>query len=130
MSASSSKPDLFIHPPKPVDIAAIERELAQLWKHPESSSSRGAQVIRACMSNLIVYCSSQDQAGVVIEELDEIVRLHPSRVLLLVGEVGSGAGTIEAYVSAHCHLAGDHNRVCSEHVTVNASGDAVPRLPS
>lgn len=130
MSPSASKPDLFTHPPKPVGIAAIERELAQLWKHPESSETNRPEVIRACMSNLIVHCSSQDQANLVTEELDEIVRLHPSRVLLLVGEAGTGAGTIEAYVSAHCHLAGDHGRVCSEHVTVHASGDAIPRLPS
>lgn len=130
MSPSAAKPELVTHPPRAVDIAGIERALAQLWKHPEPADPKHPEVTRACMSNLLIFCSTQTQASLVTEELDEIVRLHPSRVLLLVGEAATAGATIEAFVSAHCHLAGDHGQVCSEHVTIQATGDAVRRLPS
>lgn len=130
MSEAQAEPAVVSHPPRPVDIPAIERALTQLWKPPGPSEPARAAVTRACMSNLLIYCSSEDQAAEVTSELDVIVRVHPSRVLLLVGDTGAATTEIEAYVSAHCHLAGDRHQVCSEQVTVSASGDAVQRLPS
>ncbi|WP_422926271.1 glucose-6-phosphate dehydrogenase assembly protein OpcA [Singulisphaera sp. PoT] len=82
------------------------------------------------MSNLIIYCVNQTQAELIVQELDEIVRLHPSRVLLLVGDPKASPSSIEAFVSALCHLSGSSGQVCSEHITIQASGDAVLRLPT
>ncbi len=130
MTEAQAEPAVASHPPKHVDLTAIERELSQLWKLPGTARRSAEAVTRACMSNLLIYCTSEEQASGLPDELDVIVRVHPSRVLLLIGDTESATTGIAAYVSAHCHLAGDRHQVCSEQVTVSASGDAVPRLPS
>ncbi len=130
MSPEPRKPEVVNHPHQPVHIAAIEHALAQLWKHLDPSDAKHAELTRACMSNLIVFCPNQNQANIVLEDLGEIVRLHPSRVLLLIGDTNDPSSTIEAFVSAICHISGSHGQVCSEHVTISATGNAVQRLPS
>jgi glucose-6-phosphate 1-dehydrogenase len=130
MTEARTEPAVVSHPPKPVELTAIERELSRLWKPPGPNDAPQGAVTRACMSNLLIYCASREQACGVPEEIDTIVRLHPSRVLLLVNDAGAPTAEIEAYVSAHCHLAPDRHQVCCEQVTVRASGDAVQRLPS
>ena len=123
-------PGYVATPPEPVDISAIERALTKLWKPPEGSAGDVHALTRACMSNLIIHGTTREQASLIPDEIDVLVRQHPARVLLLVDEDDREATAIEAFVSARCHLAGKHSQVCSEHVTINASGDAVRRLPS
>jgi len=123
-------------PPRPVDVAAIERELAGLWRGlvPEGETAAGEAppVVRACMSNLLVWCDTQEQAATLPADLGEIVERHPARVLLLVGEAepGSEGGGVAASVTAVCHLAGAGRQICSEHVTLSAAPGAARRLPS
>ncbi|MEJ7639057.1 MAG: glucose-6-phosphate dehydrogenase assembly protein OpcA [Singulisphaera sp.] len=123
-------PRVVSTPLEPVDISAIERELTKLWKPPEGHAGDHHPLTRACMSNLIIHGTTREQAGLIPDELDVLVRHHPARVLLLVDEDDREETAIEAFVSARCHLSGKHSQVCSEHVTINASGDAVRRLPS
>lgn len=116
--------------PKAVDISRIERELNQLWggqlRDPDDAS-----VTRACMSNLIVFCSGAEQASALANDVGTIVEQHPSRVLLLVSDPSAAdSNAMAAYVSAHCHLAGGGRQICSEHITVRASHGATRRLPS
>jgi glucose-6-phosphate dehydrogenase assembly protein OpcA len=56
---------------------------------------------------------------------------HPARVilLLLLSDV-AGEGRLEARVSSHCHVYEKGQHVCSEHVTLRASGKAVGRVPA
>ncbi len=130
VSPETPSPRLASLTPKPVDVAAIEEELAKLWRYQQEAGSKDP-VTRACMSNLVVFCSAQDQANVVAGEITSIVTRHPSRVLLLVGDSNSQTPSVEAYVSAHCHLFGEgQQQVCSEHVTINTSGSATRLLPS
>ncbi len=110
---------------KPVDVRAIERELADLLG-PEPGEQ---PVIRACMSNLIVYCDARE-AQAVPGEIAAIVQRHPARVLLLVAEAPREGRGLEAWVSAHCSVASGGKQICSEHVTVSAPRDATRRLPS
>lgn len=123
-------PGVVSSPPEPVDISAIERELTKLWKPPGGHAGDAHALTRACMSNLIIHGTTREQAGLIPDEIDVLVRQHPARVLLLVDEDDREETAIEAFVSARCHLTGRHSQVCSEHVTINASGDAVRRLPS
>jgi len=76
------------------------------------------------------FCATQTDANAVTQEMGVISQLHPSRVLLLVGDTGSGGAELEAYVSTQCYLIGGGRQVCSEHVTVNAATGAGRRLPS
>ena len=120
--------------PKPVDIDAIERELAELWSEPLDGTAAGAEgmepATRACMSNLLIWCKTQEQARGLPIEIGAIVEKHPSRVLLLVGEPETENAGLSASVSAVCHPASAGGQICSEHVTLSAPGSSVQRLPS
>jgi glucose-6-phosphate dehydrogenase assembly protein OpcA len=126
MSAPSTAP-LQVLTPRPVDIAAIDSALAQLLTDPRTPDA----VTRACMSNLMIYSPTTDEAQRLQAEIAVIVQHHPARVLLLVGAAPKGsAGPIEASVSAFCSLAGAGRHICSEHVTITAAPGAARRLPS
>ena len=71
--------------PRPVDVGAIERELAQLWVEPHPDSEKPTQVTRAVMSNLIVFCTTHEEAAAIPPEVAAIVPQHPCRVLMLIG---------------------------------------------
>jgi len=115
-------------PPKQVNFAAIERELTQLWVHPDHGAPEGVTITRVVMSNLVIFCPDKDQASTLPQEIAEIVRIHPARVLLLLTEEGEEG--LEAHVSALCHVVAGNQQVCSEHVTIKATGTASKRLPA
>src|SRR5262249_6195857 len=115
---------------KPVDVAAIERELAKLWNPVPGEVAGEESVTRACMSNLLIFCSAHDQVPVLSQEVGEIVLEHPSRVVLLVADATQKTASIEAFVSAQCHMIGGGKQVCSEYVTVSTGGGGAARLPS
>jgi len=114
--------------PRPVDVAAIERELGALLGSPAPGES--ALPTRARMSNLVVF-ASRDAAdgGELPESIAEISGRHPSRVLLLVDDPDLGAEP-RAWVSALCRLGGGGRRVCSEQVSIRSGPDGLRRLPS
>lgn len=118
--------------PKPVNVAAIERELAKLLFDAQADANDDVPpaITRAVMSNLIIFCASQEQAKTLPQEIALIVEQHPARALLLIGDEKAGGSEIDASVSAHCHYVSGGRQVCSEHVTVSATGDAIRRLPS
>ena len=70
---------------QPVDLAAIEQELARFWHDPEAPEA-GAPVTRACMANLVIFCRNTDEEREITQEIPSIVASHPSRVLLLVAD--------------------------------------------
>ena len=128
MSAAPSDAELVAFAPKPVDVDAIEHELTELWR----GQATGAQetVTRACMSNLLIFCATQEEARGIAQEVASVVQEHPARVLLFVEDAQRPSSEIEAYVSAQCYLAGGGRQICSEHVMVNAGPGASRRLPS
>lgn len=127
---SSAPSRLLSVEPRAVDIGAIEAELALLWKEVPETSGGAPAVTRACMSNLLIYSSTQDGARRLSADVAAIVERHPARVVLMIGEQDDSGGEIEAYVTAQCHLVGGGQQVCSEHVTVSAGLGALARLPS
>ncbi len=81
------------------------------------------------MSNLLVVCRTDQEAGVVMGELPEILARHPARAFVLVADEAAGGDDIDAYVAAHCHVR-EGGQVCGESVTLLGRGAAVRRLPS
>ncbi len=115
--------------PRAVGVAAIEHELQSLLRQP--IGPEGQEMITwACMSNLVIFCATEEEHHRVMAEIGVIVQQHPSRVLVLVGDASDESGGVEAYVSASCHLLGGGRKCCSEHVTLAAGGSALRRLPS
>jgi glucose-6-phosphate dehydrogenase assembly protein OpcA len=112
----------------PVPLREVERELARRWSLVQGMGD--SPVIRACMSNLVIYCNGTAAAERVAAEVPTVVAIHPCRVLILVGEPGAEAGEINAAVRVRGHIVDPGRWVCSEEITVHASGTAVDRLPA
>jgi glucose-6-phosphate dehydrogenase assembly protein OpcA len=113
-------------PTKPVDVAGIERALAELWQH---GAKENETVTRAVMSNLVIYAASPDLTDKLPDEIGHIVQSHPARVLLLRTDPHQTDRAVEAHVSALCRLVGSGRQVCSEYITVEATEQALRRLP-
>jgi glucose-6-phosphate dehydrogenase assembly protein OpcA len=116
-----------------IPLGAIEKELArQLGEGEGEGEGEGkadaqTPLLRARLSNLVIYCNRSEQAETVIRAVPEIVAVHPARVLLVVGEPGAEA-PLKASLNVWCQL-GSKRRICSEQVTLRAGGPFVEQLP-
>ena len=119
-----------IKPPKQVRIAHIESELGALWAQFNQNTNGENTVMRACMSNLIIYCDNSDEAQQISLEITAIVDVHPARVLLLIADGKSGKDVIEAFISIYYTALSDGWQVCAERIDVVSTAEARERLPS
>ena len=115
---------------KRVRIAHIESELGALWAQFNQNTSGGHTVMRACMSNLIIYCDNAEEAQLISQEIAAIVDAHPARVLLLVAAGQPGKDAIEAFVTLYYTALSDGWQVCAERIDVVSTAEATERLPS
>jgi glucose-6-phosphate dehydrogenase assembly protein OpcA len=112
-----------------VDVAAVEHEITQLWKAAAEDTLGGQPVVRACVLNLIAYAPSQDVAHRINEVISQVSGRHPSRSIIMVAERGARSARLQASISAHCQIAPEGGkRVCSEQITLRASGPAIDEL--
>ncbi|MFZ2168632.1 MAG: glucose-6-phosphate dehydrogenase assembly protein OpcA [Methylococcaceae bacterium] len=119
-----------IKTPKRVRIADIEAELGVLWAQFNQNTSGGHTVMRACMSNLIIYCDNVKEAQLISQEIAAIVDIHPARVLLLVADGEQGREAIEAFITLYYTALSDGWQVCAERIDVVSTAEATKRLPS
>ena len=110
-----------------VNVADIELALNRLWDalHEEGQSEHG--VTRACMSNVIIACLTEEQAHDVSNRIPRLVERHPARVFLLTACAPQG-NSIEVEVSAHCRRSEGSKQLCSEHVDIRFDPAVVERL--
>jgi glucose-6-phosphate dehydrogenase assembly protein OpcA len=111
----------------PVPLQDVERELARRLRAVQGPGE--SPVVRACMSNLVIFCGGIDWAERAAAEVPAIVAQHPARVLLLVAEPGSQAGELTSAVRVWGHVTESARWLVSEQVTLHAKGQAVARLP-
>ncbi len=117
--------------PKQVSIARIEPELGVLWAQFNQANSGGhAVVMRACMSNLIIYCDTPQEADIISREIAAIVDIHPARVLLLVGNGQPSEVPLEASIAIYYTALDDGWQVCGERIDVISTTAVADRLPS
>jgi glucose-6-phosphate dehydrogenase assembly protein OpcA len=110
----------------PVALDDVDREVA---RRLHAIQQPGEQpVLRAHLSNLIIFCKADERACQLEAEVPAIVAVHPARVLLLVSQPGPG-NQLTAMVRVRAHPSGDQHRISSEQVTLRAEGPAVQRLP-
>lgn len=111
---------------EPVPVNDVDAELA---KRVSTAKGTGeGPVLRARMSNLMIYCDSPALAQEIAAVVPEVAAQHPARVLLLVAEPGAEAAAVRAFVSVWYHL-GTRQRICTEQITLRAAGDALGELP-
>ncbi len=116
--------------PKQTRVSEIEAELDGLWSQFNENINGGETVMRACMSNLIIYCETDDEAEVIGQELITIVDAHPARVLLLVGKGVKGTKGLQACVAIYHTTVPDGLQVCAERIDVISNVNEMERLPS
>ena len=117
--------------PVPVEPAAIERELAALWKPASEQAGAGAStaVTRVCLANLLVVGDAANNAWHA-GALQKLSARFPCRVLWVqLGPAGAGAG-LSADVTALCHLPSPGNpQVCSELISLHTGRAATGHVP-
>ncbi len=111
----------------PIALEDAERELARCRRELEGPGA--APVLRARLSNLVVFCDSEERAADVAAQLPAVVATHPARVLLLAALPGPGPGSLTTTVTVHAHRSASGRCVCTEQVTIRAAGGEVGRLP-
>ena len=130
MKASHAGSKVMTQTPIRVGIAQIESGLGQLWAQFNQSISGGHTVMRACMSNLIIYCDTSQEAEIINTEIAAIVDAHPARVLLLVSDGSPSEGSIEARVAIYYTAVNEGWQVCAERIDVISTAGMIGRLPS
>jgi len=112
-----------------VDVPAVESELTQLWKAAAEDTLEGQPVVRACVLNLVGYAQGDDVAQHINEVISQVSARHPSRSIIIVADPRAKSAGLRASISAHCQipLAGGR-QVCSEQITLHASGAAVDEV--
>jgi glucose-6-phosphate dehydrogenase assembly protein OpcA len=110
-----------------VELHDVERELNRQMKVLQGAGSE--PVLRARMSNLVVFCDNLERANEIDLQLPDICAVHPARVLLLIGERAAADRPLEAEVSARPIDVETRRFATAEEVTLHACGGAVERLP-
>lgn len=116
--------------PKRVSIAGIDAALRGQWSEFHQDVAGGHTVMRACMSNLIIYCDTKEEAVLIGREIPVIVDIHPARVLLLIGNGQPKKGNTESNVSIYYTELNSGWQVCAERIDAIVTTEAVDRLPS
>jgi len=119
---------------KTLDVAVVERQLAELWKQTsdDRETDDEAAVLRARVANLLVFVSTEELLEEVHQMLPELTAIHPSRVLMMLGDRGAADLDIEMGVGSllQTDKRGGRKRLCCEEVTLKAQGNFVVELPS
>ena len=111
------------------NLRNIEELLMLLWARGEGDEA-APPTVRACMGNLIVYLEREDDRNDIQQIVQEVVRAHPSRVILMFAYPDLPDEPIQVSVSAYCWLEGvNQERVCTEQIRVRATGKKVHDLP-
>jgi glucose-6-phosphate dehydrogenase assembly protein OpcA len=108
-----------------VALGDAEQELSRQMKALQGTGQ--APILRARMSNLVVYCNRRETADKITAQIPDISTVHPARVLMLIGE-GTGEN-LQAWVRVCADGTGPHAHVTVEQVTIAAPTWQVERLP-
>jgi glucose-6-phosphate dehydrogenase assembly protein OpcA len=110
-----------------VPLRNVERELNRQMKVLQGPGD--SPVLRARMSNLVIFCNSGAQADQLDRDLPAVCAVHPARVLLLVGEREEAERPLTTEVSVRPISTEARRFAFVEQVTLRAGGAGVEHLP-
>jgi glucose-6-phosphate dehydrogenase assembly protein OpcA len=123
-----------IHLEKTLDVSVVEHQFAELWKQTAGETDSGDEtaVMRARVANLLVFLPTESLLNEVDALVPELTAVHPSRVLVMLGEREAADRDIEMYVASYCEsdTRTGRKRLHCEQVTLKATGRFVAELPS
>jgi glucose-6-phosphate dehydrogenase assembly protein OpcA len=118
---------------KTLDVEVVERQLAALWQQLAGDGAEAdAAVWRARVANLLVFVTNEALLSDAQQMLDELTEVHPSRVLLMLGDGEAADRDIEMAVESFCQTdkRTGAKRLSCEEITLRAQGKFVVELPS
>ena len=93
-----------------VEISAIDGELKKLWEADEASTN-------ASLMNFLIYTEDPSRLMANSETILSLTQEHACRALLIAMDRKVPEPSIEAYITAHCHLAHGKKSICSEQIS-------------
>ena len=109
-----------------VDVASIERQLAELWRAEKQDGERA--VTRAALWNVVAHTASAAAHSHATDVLSRASAKVPQRTIVVEADP-HGKDDIASWISANCHLIGGGRQVCSEEVVIVAAGARVDHVP-
>jgi glucose-6-phosphate dehydrogenase assembly protein OpcA len=111
---------------KRVDVTSIERQLSALWQAQERKEEQ--PVTRAALWNVVAHTWTSGEHAQATEVLGRASASVPQRTIIVQSDPGGRGGAIGSWISANCHLIGGGRQVCSEEVSIVASGERVHHI--
>ena len=110
-----------------VNAATIEKRLADIWREEQETEKR--TVTRAALWNVVAHTWDGEQQARASTVLGRASASVPQRTIVIRANP-QGDGEMSSWISANCHLiGGGGQQVCSEEVSIVASGDRVHHVP-
>lgn len=109
-----------------VDLTAIEKNLAELWRNSKEGSDDA--LTRAALWNVVAHTCNSDTHTQASMALGRASATVPQRSIIVRAD-RSAPPEIASWISANCHLVGGGKQVCSEEISIVAGGDRVYRVP-
>jgi glucose-6-phosphate dehydrogenase assembly protein OpcA len=104
-----------------VPVGEIDRELRKLWEADEASTN-------ASLMNLAVYTEEPANLRSNSERIRDLTREHACRAILIGMDREGPETQVQAWITAHCHLAHGRKSVCCEQLAFLLKGRAVGRM--
>ena len=109
----------------PVAIGQIDRELKLLWDRSDGAETR------ASLMNLAVYCEGEAAMTSNTGLIAQITEDHACRALLICAEPQAAESSVQAWISAHCHLSrAGAKQICCEQITFLLEGPSRNLIPN
>lgn len=114
---------LSMHPElgREVSVGSIDKELRKLWEEDEARTN-------ASLINLAVYSEVPGALEKNSEAVRELTAEHACRALLIGIDRSAPEASIQAWITAHCHLSHGMKSVCCEQISFALTGKATGRL--
>jgi len=109
-----------------VNAHTIEKRLADIWRE-EQEEERA--VTRAALWNVVAHTWNGEEQARASSVLGRASASVPQRTIVIRADP-RGEGEMASWISANCHLiGGGGQQVCSEEVSIIASGDRMQHVP-
>jgi len=108
-----------------VDIASIEKTLADLWRGEKDSDEA---VTRAALWNVVAHTANNEHQAEASQVLGRASAAVPQRTIVVRANA-EAAPEMSSWISANCHLVGGGKQMCSEEIAIVAGGDRIHRVP-
>ncbi len=107
-----------------VELGRIDRELKKLWEADGGST-------RASLINFAVYCEGEAAMERNTALIAGLTQDHACRALLICCDPGAPASSVQAWISAHCHLSrAGAKQVCCEQLSFLLRGESRQLIPN